>query len=119
MKRRPQLRWSMPAVAGGPVYGPVSAISAFEQDGFSADADAGEADPPTLAAIAAAAATSATPKASPILLFIPLLLLRSLPTVTAFAVHCFSSYATAGLPDGWKTPRIRIGAEPEFSMVCT
>ena len=90
----------MPAVAAGPVYGPVNAINAFEHDGFSADADAGEADPPTVAAIVAAVATSATPKASPILLFIPLLLVYSLPIVTAFAAHCFSSYAMAGLPDG-------------------
>jgi hypothetical protein len=25
----------------------------------------------------------------------------------------------AGLPDGWKTPRIRIGPLPLFSMQCT
>ncbi len=62
----------MPALAAGPVYGPVSAIRAFEQDGFSADADAGDADPPTVAAIAAAIATTATPKATPIRLFIPI-----------------------------------------------
>src|SRR6266571_8247855 len=100
MNRRPQFRWSMPALAAGPVYGPVSAISAFAQDGFNADAEAGEARPPTVAAITATAvASTSTATVSPVLF-----LIQSsscgLPSVTPLEAHCFSSYAIAGLPDG-------------------
>jgi hypothetical protein len=38
MNSRPQLRWSIPAEATGPVYGPSSAISAALQDGPAATA---------------------------------------------------------------------------------
>src|ERR687887_883269 len=100
MKSRPQFRWSIPAVAAGPVYGPVSAISAFEHDGFSADADAGDADPPTVATIAAAPATTATPRTSPIRFLIPLLLVVRLSNVTAFAAHLFLLIRDRRAP-GW------------------
>src|SRR5207244_11105055 len=87
MNRRPQLRWSMPADAAGPVYGPVRAISAFLQDGASAAPVAGEAPPPTVAAITAAAvAPSAT--ASPVLLFMSSSL-RGLPDCDGASASLF------------------------------
>ena len=57
---RPQLRWSSPAVAAGPVYGPVSAISACLQDGAAGLATRAESAVATDAAMALTAVTAET-----------------------------------------------------------
>src|SRR6266581_902877 len=42
------------------------------------------------------------------------------PTCDDFRAYLLSAYdLLAGLPEGWKTPRMCIGPEPVFSMQCT
>src|SRR5262245_49386148 len=61
MNSRPQFRWSIPAEAAGPVYGPSSPISAALQDGPAAtDATLLEPATATDAATAQTALTAST-----------------------------------------------------------